>query len=200
VRGPEPAPHTVRIRAGADLFEALDQPSTRELLISHCADEPGAHRVLGVAPALGRNFQTSEQHRAAYTAAAYAALALGRRELGIGLLDTALEADNVLDDEDPFAVSLSLAIHLYEANTAHYGYFAARLALRLRRARPPPPTPTIPTRSGVSTPRATPTIPATTPSNTPTCAWPRTLPTASPPSRSRASSPAPTLRRRQVRT
>jgi hypothetical protein len=132
--GPGPAIRTMRTRAGADLLDALDQPLTRELLISRCADEPGAHRVLGVALALGRASQTPEQHRAAYTAAAYAALALARRELGISLLDTALEADDVLDDEDEFAVSLGLAIYLYEASAAHYGYFAARLALRLRNA------------------------------------------------------------------
>ena len=132
VRGPGPAVRTVRIRSGADLLDVLDQPFTRELLISCCADEPGAHRVLGVALALGRASQTPEQHRAAYTAAAYAALALGRRRLGIYLLDTALEADDVLDDEDPFAAALGLAIYLYEARAAQYGYFAARLALRLR--------------------------------------------------------------------
>ena len=134
VLSPESAPRAVRPRAGADLLEALDQPLTRELLISHCADERGAHRVLGLALALGRTSQSPEQHRTAYTAGAYAALALGRRELGIGLLDAALEADDVLDDEDPFTVSLSLAIHLYKASAAHYGYFAARLALRLRNA------------------------------------------------------------------
>ena len=132
--GPGPAMRTMRTRAGADLLDALDQPITRELLISRCSDEPGAHRVLGVALALGRVSQTPEQHRAVYTTAAYAALALGRRELGIGLLDTALEADDVLDDEDPFALSLCMAIYRYEAKAAHYGYFAARLALRLRHA------------------------------------------------------------------
>ena len=31
------------------------------------------------------------------------------------------------------AVSLALAIYLYEVSAAHYGYFAARMALRLRR-------------------------------------------------------------------
>ena len=132
--GPGPAVRTACTQAGADLLDALDQPITCELLISRCADEPGAHRVLGVALALGRASQTPEQHRAAYTVAAYAALALARRELGIGLLDTALEADDVLDDEDPFAISLCLAIYLYEASSAHYGYFAARVALRLRHA------------------------------------------------------------------
>ena len=130
--GPGPAMRTARTRAGADLLDALDQLITRELLISRCSDDPGAHRVLGVALALGRDSQTPEQHRAVYTTAAYAALALGRRELGIGLLDTALEADDVLDDEDPFAISLGLAIYHYEAKAAHYVYFAARLALRLR--------------------------------------------------------------------
>jgi hypothetical protein len=134
MRGPEAAPRTVRTRAGADLLDTLDQPLTRELLISRCADDSGAHRVLGVALALGRASQTPEQHRAAYTTASYAALALGRRELGIGLLDIALEADDVLDDEDEFAVSLALAIYVYEASAARYGYFAARLALRLRNA------------------------------------------------------------------
>jgi hypothetical protein len=129
-----PATRTARTRPGADLLDALDQPITRELLISRCPDEPGAHRVLGVALALGRASQTPEQHRAAYTTAAYAALALGRRDLGIGLLNTALDADDVLDDEDPFAASLGLAIYLHEASAAHYGYFAARLALRLRNA------------------------------------------------------------------
>ncbi|HTJ71350.1 MAG TPA: hypothetical protein VL551_27665 [Actinospica sp.] len=132
--GPDPAVRTARTHVGADLLDALDQPITRELLISRCADEPGAHRVLGVALALGRASQTPEQHRVAYTVAAYAALALARRELGIGLLDTALEADDVLDDEDPFAISLCLAIYRCEARPAHYGYFAARLALRLRHA------------------------------------------------------------------
>lgn len=132
--GPGPAMRTTRTQAGADLLDALDQPITRELLISRCADEPGAHRVLGLALALGRACQTPEQHRVAYTVAAYAALALGRRELGIGLLDTALEADDALDDEDPFAISLCLAIYRYEARPAHYGYFAARVALRLRHA------------------------------------------------------------------
>ncbi|HTJ68182.1 MAG TPA: hypothetical protein VL551_11685 [Actinospica sp.] len=134
VRGQGPAVHTMRTQTGADLLDALDQPLTCELLISRCTDEPGAHHVLGLALALGRASQTPEQHRAAYTTAAYAALALARRELGIFLLDTALEADDVLDDEDPFAAALGLAIFYYEARAAHYGYFAARLALRLRRA------------------------------------------------------------------
>ncbi|MEZ0107952.1 hypothetical protein ABH920_001950 [Catenulispora sp. EB89] len=129
ILGPSPAMRTVRTRAGADLLDALEQPITRELLIARCSDEPGAHRLLGVALALGRASQTPEQHRTAY-----AALALERRELGIGLLNTARKADDVLDDEDPFAISLCMALYRYEAKAAHYGYFAARLALRLRNA------------------------------------------------------------------
>ncbi len=131
LRGTRPAVLTARTRAGAELRDALEQPLTCELLISYCADEPGAHRVLGVALALGRASQTPEQHRGAYTAAAYAALALGRRSLGISLLNTAMEADDVLDDPDPIAVSLALAIYLHEATASHFRYLAARAALRL---------------------------------------------------------------------
>lgn len=134
MRGPGPAMRTMRTQAGADLLDALDQSLTRKLLISRCADEPGAHRVLGVALALGRASQTPAQHRTAYTTAAYAALALARRELGISLLDTAQEADEALGYEDPFVLWLTLTIYLYQATAARYGYFAARLALLLRHA------------------------------------------------------------------
>jgi len=132
--GRGPAYRIARTRPGAELCDAIALPLTRDLLISRCTDIPDAHRVLGVALALGRAARTAQQHRGAYTAAAYAALAQDRRALGLLLLETALDADETPGDADPFTAALSTAIFYYEATGAQYRYFAARTALRLRHA------------------------------------------------------------------
>src|SRR6185312_9128470 len=90
--------HTIRDTPdGAALREALLCPAARDYLITYCLNEAGAHRVLGLALALGRGrgrgAERADHKVAAYTTAAFAALALGRRERGIVLLDAALEAE-----------------------------------------------------------------------------------------------------------
>src|SRR6185437_13701892 len=86
--------HTIRDTPdGAALREALLCPAARDYLITYCLNEAGAHRVLGLALALGRGAERADHTVAAYTTAAFAALALGRRERGIVLLDAALETE-----------------------------------------------------------------------------------------------------------
>jgi len=113
--GQHPA-HAIKATAdGAALRDELLCHAARDYLITYCLSEGGAHRVLGLALALGRGAEHAEHSMAAYTTAAFAALALGHRERGILLLGTALEAEEV---------------HGTEYTLAHYlahGIWSARL-------------------------------------------------------------------------
>lgn len=117
---------------GAELREALLTIPARDYLLTYCAHESGAHRVLGLTLALGRGAQSAEHAMAAYTVAAYAALALGCRERGILLLDTAFEAEEAYGQEYRLAHYLALAIYLHDLPAADYRETARRTRRRLR--------------------------------------------------------------------
>ncbi len=118
---------------GAELRETLLNHSARDYLLTYCARESGAHRVLALTLALGRGAQRAEHAMAAYTAAAFAALTLGHRERGILLLDAALEAEDSLGQEQEYVLAhqLALAIYLHELPAAAYREMARRTRLRL---------------------------------------------------------------------
>jgi hypothetical protein len=119
---------------GAELRDALLTIPARDYLLTYCAHESGAHRVLALALALGRGTQTAEHAMAAYTSAAFAALALGHRARGILLLDTALEAEEAYGQDYGLARLLASAIYLHELPAAAYREMARRTRLRLRLA------------------------------------------------------------------
>jgi hypothetical protein len=119
---------------GAELREALLTSAARDYLITYCAHESGAHRVLALTLALGRGARSAEHALAAYTSAAFAACALGHRERAILLLDAALEAEDVLGREYVLAHQLALGIYLHELPAATYQEMARRTRLRLRLA------------------------------------------------------------------
>lgn len=119
---------------GAELRETLLNYAARDYLLTYCAHESGAHRVLGLALALGRGAQSAEHALAAYTVAAFAALAIGHRERGILLLDTALEAEEAHGQNYVLAGQLCLGVFLHELPAAAYREMARRTRLRLRLA------------------------------------------------------------------
>lgn len=73
---------------------------------------------------------------AAYTAAAFAALALGHRERAILLLNAALEAEDALGQEHEYVLAHQLAhgIYVYDLPAAAYREMARSTRLRLRLA------------------------------------------------------------------
>lgn len=117
---------------GAELREALLNYAARDYLLTYCTHASGAHRVLALTLALGRGAHSAEHAMVAYTAAAFAALALGHRERGILLLDAALEAEDALDRNYRLAHQLALGIYLHELPAAAYREMARRTRLRLR--------------------------------------------------------------------
>jgi hypothetical protein len=119
---------------GAELRDALLNYAARDYLLTYCAHESGARRVLALTLALGRGAQRAEHAMAAYTAAAFAALALGHRERGILLLDAALEAEDALGREYILARQLALGVYLRELPAAAYRELAWRTRFRLRLA------------------------------------------------------------------
>lgn len=120
-------------RIGTELREALLNYAARDYLLTYCARECGARRVLALTLALGRGAHGPEHAMAAYTAAAFAALALGHRERGILLLDTALEAEDALGQEQEHVLAHQLAhgIYLYDLPAAAYREIARSTRLRL---------------------------------------------------------------------
>ena len=132
MRSNAPAHLVCATAIGTELRDALPGTTARVLLASHCAEAPGARRVLGLTLALGRAAVTPGQHLAAYTTASFAALALGHRGRGSFLLKTALDSSGRLGENDRFAALLCRAIYLHEATAAEYRYVAASVALRLR--------------------------------------------------------------------
>lgn len=125
--------HTIRDTPdGAALREVLLCPAARDYLISYCLNEAGAHRVLGFALALGRGAEHAEHAVAAYTTAAFAALALGHRERGILLLGIALEAEENHGSEYALARLLMHGICQSHLPAAAYREIARRTRCRLR--------------------------------------------------------------------
>ena len=120
VTGSAPAHQIDATTIGAELREALLTLAARDFLITYCAQELGAHRVLGLALALGRGAQTAEHALAAYTVAAYAALALGHRDRGILLLDTALDAEEAYGHEYTLAHQLCQGVYVSGLPAAAY--------------------------------------------------------------------------------
>lgn len=100
---------------GAELREALLDYAARDYLITYCVRECGAHRVLALTLALGRGAHSAEHALAAYTTAAFAALTQesGHRERAILLLDTALEAEDALGQEQEYVLAHQLALGIY---------------------------------------------------------------------------------------
>ncbi|HEV2347024.1 MAG TPA: hypothetical protein VGS97_23180 [Actinocrinis sp.] len=119
---------------GAELRDALLNHAARDYLLTYCARESGARRVLALTLALGHGARTAEHAVAAYTAAAFAALALGQRERGILLLDAALEAEDALGHDYVLAHQLALGIYLCDLPAAAYREMARSTRRRLRLA------------------------------------------------------------------
>lgn len=119
---------------GAELREALLNYAARDYLITYCARESGAHRVLALTLALGRGAQSAEHALAAYTTGAFAALALGHRARGILLLDAAFEAEEAVGLDYRLAHQLALGVFLHELPAPAYREMARRTRLRLRLA------------------------------------------------------------------
>lgn len=119
---------------GAELREALLNYAARDYLITYCAREAGARRVLALTLALGRGAQSAEHVLAAYTTGAFAALALGHRARGVFLLDAAFDAAQAAGRDYRLAHQLALGVILHDLPPAAYQEMARLTRLRLRRA------------------------------------------------------------------
>jgi Domain of unknown function (DUF4192) len=120
-----PARYAAASPAGCALAQSLPDLGARDYLASFCATEPGAHRVLGLSLALGRT-AAPDALAAAYSVAAWAALALDRKTFAQILLRRATAAD------PRYSLALLLFEGLYLSDLPAVAYREASAATRLR--------------------------------------------------------------------